>query len=108
MAHERGIVFEVCPTSNVQSCVVRDFQHHPLRDMLFFNLVATLNTDNTCVSNVTLSEEMDNVIEGLGLSLTHIKAMALNAARAAFLPDAERRVLVNELSAALDEFPDAI
>jgi adenosine deaminase len=108
MAHERGIVFEVCPTSNVQSSVVRDFEHHPLRDMLFFNLVTTLNTDNTCVSNVTLSEEMDNVIERLGMNLSHIKAMLINAARAVFLPDSERRALVDELSAALDEFPDTV
>jgi adenosine deaminase len=106
LARERGIVFEVCPTSNLQSGVVREATQHPLRDMFSLNLTTTVNTDNTCVSDITLTQEIDHAVENLGFSLRDVKQLTLNAARAAFLPEAERQALVAGFESALAEFPD--
>jgi adenosine deaminase len=93
MAREQGIVFEVCPTSNVQSGVVRDYDQHPLRDMYQVGLVTTLNTDNTGVGGFGLTDEYVRAVTDLGLEAKDVKQMVLNAARAAFLPPQRRERL---------------
>jgi adenosine deaminase len=108
LARDRGIVFEVCPSSNVQSGVVCDISQHPLRDMFSLNLLTTINTDNTCVSAVTLTDEMENIMDGLGFSLRDIKAMLLNAAQAAFLPEEERQPLLEQFKKELTDVPDEL
>ncbi len=105
MTRERGIVYEVCPTSNVQSGVSRSYEQHPLRIMYRTGLLTTLNTDNSSVSGVTLSQEMLRAIEYQGFTLGDLKQQILTAARAAFLPPADRNRLVSHLSAALDIDP---
>lgn len=101
MVRERQIACEVCPTSNVQSGVVRTYEQHPLRDMYQVGLLTTINTDNTSVSGITLTEEYLQVMRYLKLTLDDIKQHVLNAARASFLPAAEREKLVSRLTAQL-------
>lgn len=108
MARDRGIVFEVCPTSNIQSGVAQSIALHPLRDMFDLGLRTTLNTDNTCVSAVTLTDEMEIISDGLGFALADIKKMQRTALESAFLPEAERAVLLKRLSEELDPFPDSL
>ncbi|MCZ7546547.1 MAG: adenosine deaminase [Anaerolineae bacterium] len=108
LARDRGVVFEVCPTSNLQSGVVPHIGVHPLRDMFYLGLKVTLNTDNTGVSGVTLTDEVATVMDGLGFTLRDIKQMQRTSCQAAFLPEAERAALLQRISAELDEFPDEI
>jgi adenosine deaminase len=101
MAREREIVFEVCPTSNVQSGVVRGYDQHPLRDMYQVGLVTTLNTDNTGVGGFGLTDEYVRAVTLLGLSEKDVRQMVLNAARAAFLPPQQRDRLARRIARAL-------
>jgi adenosine deaminase len=94
MTREREIVFEVCPSSNVQSGVVRGYDQHPLRDMYQVGLLTTLNTDNTGVGGFTLTDEYVRAVADLGLGQKDVKQMVLNAARAAFLPPRRRERLI--------------
>ncbi len=98
LVKERDVAFEVCLTSNLQTGVVRRVSHHPLVDMLDLGLAATLNTDDPTVSNCVLSDEYHIAIDELNLSYADLRLMTLNAARAAFLPEAERRQLVAHFS----------
>lgn len=99
MTLERQIAFEVCPTSNVQSGVVRSYEQHPLRDMYQIGLLTTLNTDNTSVGALSLTDEYARAIRYLNFSLDDIKRLILNAAQAAFLPQGEREQLMDRLEA---------
>jgi adenosine deaminase len=101
LARERGTVFEVCPTSNIQSGSVVSKQHHPLRDMADLGLRTTINTDDPSVSNITLSDELLFSVQELGLSLDEAKQVILNGAKSAFLPEDERTALVSYFSEAL-------
>ncbi len=101
MARERQIAFEVCPTSNIQSGVVRKYEQHPLKDMYQVGLLTTINTDNTSVSGISLTDEYLRVMQYLGLTLDDIKQHVLNAARASFLPAAERDKLISRLTSEL-------
>jgi adenosine deaminase len=96
LARERGVTFEVCVTSNLQSGVIQRISDHPLRDMLFLNLKATVNTDDPAVSDISLTDEYEVVVEDLGLTPDHLKAALLTAASATFLPPVERERLVDQ------------
>jgi adenosine deaminase len=91
---ERGIVLEVCPTSNLHSGVVDNWSMHPLGPLYRQHVLTTINTDDPLVSNITLSNEFEQVIANLSFSLDDVKQQILTAAGAAFLPDSERTALV--------------
>ncbi|MBZ0288284.1 MAG: adenosine deaminase [Anaerolineae bacterium] len=91
---ERGVVLEVCPTSNVHSGVVDNWSLHPLARLYHQHILTTINTDDPLVSNITLSDEIEQVMAHLSFTLDDVKHQILTAARAAFLPDSERAALV--------------
>jgi adenosine deaminase len=98
LARERGTVFEVCVTSNYQTGVVPELTQHPYRRMLEAGLNATLDTDDPSISQITLSSEYELVTRELGLDVPTLKQRILAAAGAAFLPEAERARLVDQLT----------
>jgi len=100
-ALERGIIFEVCPTSNVQSGVAASFEDHPLVRMNEMGLLTTVNTDDPGISGITLTGEYVVCIEQMGLSLDDLKRQILYAAQASFLPESEQAALMDRLAAAL-------
>jgi adenosine deaminase len=97
LAVERGIVFEVCPTSNYQSGVVPDLSAHPLKQMLDSGLKVTLNTDNPAISQIDLSGEYRLAAEQIGLTKQQLLACRANAVQAAFLPTKEIQKLAARL-----------
>jgi len=97
MTREREIVFEVCPTSNYQSGVTEDIYNHPLKRMIDAGLEVTINTDDPGISQIDLSDEYELACESLGLDLTALQESILVAARAAFLSEKTRKMLVSSL-----------
>ncbi len=91
----RGTVLEVCPTSNVQSGVVETFPIHPLTELYQRGIRTTINTDDPLICNVTMSDEIAQVLTHTPLTLADVKANLLTAAQAAFLPDDRRAALVS-------------
>jgi adenosine deaminase len=94
LALEYQPAFEVCVTSNHQSGVVPALDGHPLMHMLSTGLNVTINTDDPSISQICLGDEYCLAVEELGMPLDVLKERVLCAARAAFLPEAERQSLV--------------
>jgi adenosine deaminase len=101
LARERGTVFEVCVTSNLQSGVIQRMADHPLRRMLQAGLKVTINTDDPAVSDITLTDEYATAVNALALSPARLRSTILIAAQSAFLPPAERRKLEQHFQTAL-------
>ena len=99
---ERQIAFEVCPTSNHQSGVVSEIGKHPLPRMIEAGLLTTVNTDDPGISQIDLSHEYLVCSQHLGIPLDSLKSLILNAARASFLPDAEKQALVKRFTTELN------
>jgi adenosine deaminase len=97
----RGIALEMCPTSNIQTGVVKMLGHHPLRPFYQIGLKVTINTDDPSISNTTLTTEYLIAITGIDMRLQDIRQTILNSAEAAFLPPAERAELVEWFRQAL-------
>ncbi|MBN8580280.1 MAG: adenosine deaminase [Anaerolineae bacterium] len=97
LAKERGVVFEVCPTSNFQSGVVTTMEEHPLPQMIAHGLKVTVNTDDPSVSRITLSNEFQIAHEKLNVPMDALKQSILLAAESSFLADAEKAELLQSL-----------
>jgi len=88
-----SVTLEVCPTSNLQTAVVRRFWQHPLSDLLALNLRVTINTDDPSISDTTLTDEYMTAMLAIGITLDQIKHTILTGIAGSFqLPD-ERREL---------------
>ncbi len=86
-----GVTLEVCPTSNLQTAVVRRFWQHPLPDLLALNLRVTINTDDPSVSDTTLTDEYMTAMLAMGVTLDQIKHTILTGVAGSFQPPEERR-----------------
>lgn len=85
----RGVVLDLCPTSNRQAGLYPSLADHPLVRLHRAGVAVTLSTDDRTVSDLTLSGEIARAIGHLGATLPEIVAMTRTALRAAFLADDE-------------------
>jgi adenosine deaminase len=72
---DRGISLDLCPTSNWQAGIVPSVAAHPLARLHRDGVPVTLNTDDTTVSDITLSEEYLRAVEFIGLTLPELWAI---------------------------------
>ena len=93
---ERGVTLDLCPSSNVQAGTVDRFADHPLVQLVRRGVPLTINTDDTTISDVTLSEEMFSCVEQLGLTLPELWRCSLHALEAAFVDEPTRSRLLAE------------
>ena len=89
----RGVVLEVCPSSNVDSGVTPSLEQHPLPRLLKAGVRTTLNTDDPGLSALTLSEEFSRVLAALPVTMADLQQVTVTAAEAAFLPAEQRHAL---------------
>jgi adenosine deaminase len=80
----RGVALDLCPTSNVQAGIVPSIADHPLARLHRAGVAVTLSTDDTTVSDITLSEEYARAVELNGLSLPELWAIDRRALDVAF------------------------
>jgi adenosine deaminase len=90
---DRGIVFEICLTSNLQTCTVPSLRRHPFKKFLEERVCVTVNTDDPGISNITLTDELELAARGFKLSPSQIRQLQQNAARAAFAEPSLRKQL---------------
>ncbi len=84
----RGVTLDLCPTSNVQAGIVAGLAAHPLARLHRAGVPVTLSTDDTTVSDITLSEEYANAVEAIGLTLPELWAIDRHALDVAFADEA--------------------
>ena len=93
----RGVVLDLCPSSNVQAAIVAGYGDFPILTLHRRGVRVTLNTDDLIVSDLTLSEEYGRVRRRLGATVSELLAIARTGYEAAFLPQGERNTLLQRL-----------
>lgn len=93
IAADNKITFEVCPKSNIDTQVAKNYKNHPIRKMFDKGLLVTINTDNRTVSDISLTQEYENLHNYLNFSLEEVKQANINAINACFLNDKEKEIL---------------
>ena len=103
-AKDNNITFEVCPTSNIDTKIYKEYKEHAIKKMYDNNLNITINTDNRTVSNITLTEEYNKLINIFNFSLEDIKNMNITAINASFISDIDKENLKQEYILKYNEF----
>jgi adenosine deaminase len=85
---ERGIPLDLCPTSNVQAGIVASLGDHALARLHRAGAPVTLSTDDTTVSDVSLTEEYGRAVHDTGLTLPELWAIDRYALDVGFAEDA--------------------
>lgn len=100
---ERGIVLDVCPTSNLLTGAVASWEEHPLRRLRDAGLALTINSDDPTFFHTTLTEEYRRAVTHFGFGADELCHAVRTAAAASFLPPAERAALCRRIDAELAE-----
>jgi adenosine deaminase len=99
---ERGVVLDVCPSSNLRTGAVTSWEAHPLRALYEAGVAVTVNSDDPTFFDTTITEEYRRSVVQLGLGLDALCASVSVAARAAFLPTTERERLAAQVGGEIE------
>jgi adenosine deaminase len=81
----RGVLLELCPTSNVLTNAVKSVAEHPLRRLRQAGVKVSINTDDPGVFDFNLTHEYDVVADQLGLTADDFEELNVDARKASFL-----------------------
>ena len=99
---DRGIVLEVCPTSNVATGVFETYADHPLGALREAGVRLTLGSDDPPYFGCSIGTEYAVARERLGLDEGKLLDMTRTAVEGAFADDGLRRALLARISRADD------
>ena len=99
---ERGIVLEVCPTSNVATGVFESYDAHPLGRLHEAGVKLTLGSDDPPYFGATIGGEYAVARERFGFEEGELKAITRTAVQGSFADDAVKRALLNRITASSD------
>lgn len=92
----RRVCLDLCPTSNVQAGDVPSLADHGLALLHRAGAPVTLSTDDTTVSDITLTEEYGRAVAEIGLTLPELWAIDRFALDVAFADEATLAPLRDE------------
>jgi aminodeoxyfutalosine deaminase len=103
---ERGVVLELCPTSNLRTGALArqlrrrsaDLRDHPLPEFFRAGIPVVLATDDPALFETTLVREYEQAAR-LGLAAGELRRLAAMSFRAAFLPERARRAMLRRMRA---------
>jgi adenosine deaminase len=97
---DRGVPLECCPTSNIRTGTVLDWENHPIRDLHRAGVRVSVNSDDPALFSTTLVDEWSVLITRLGLTREETLEIGTRTVRSTFLPESERETLVGEMARA--------
>jgi adenosine deaminase len=93
------IPLTMCPLSNVKLMVFDGIEDHNLKQLLDVGVLVTINSDDPAYFGGYVLDNYLAAALGLGLTREDLVRLARNSIEAAFIPDEEKAVLLDELEA---------
>lgn len=93
------IHLEVCPTSNLQTGISRDYAEHAVDGLYRAGVPLSISTDTRTITNITLTEEYRNLEEHFRWTDADLAACNQAAIDAAFIDEAVKSKLRGQLTA---------
>ena len=91
----KDILLEICPTSNVDTKIVKNYCDHPIKE-LHKNLKVSISTDNRTVSNITLTKEYEKLAQEIKKKKEDFLACNLAGLNKAFISKRKRSKLIKK------------
>ncbi len=101
---ENRIAFEFCPTSNLQTTSLPNYETVPLSDFLKNGILVTINSDNMTVSNTDVLKEYRHLFKVFKFAKYEVRHLLMNSLDAAFISPELRSKLAVEVDKKLDSF----
>ena len=100
VCRKQEILLELCPTSNIQTDAIQNWQHYPLQLFLANKIKCCINTDNRTVSNTNLTQEFLKLMQYCDLTISQMAELTLNAVQFSFASNELKMELINEIKQA--------
>ena len=100
---DRGIALELCPSSNMQTGVLEDLglenelEEHPFAVLYDLGFKVTVSPDNRLMSNTSITNELELLVDTFDYELEDLQQFQLNAAEATFQAADDREELVEQI-----------
>ena len=94
---DEGVVLEVCPVSNIELKVFRDYAHHPFPALRAAGCLVTLNSDDPPYFHTRLKLEYEVAVVHFGMEADDLDEITRTAIAAAFVDDDTREALLAKL-----------
>jgi len=92
-----NIHLEVCPTCNVQTDIYPVYESHPVDKLYRSGLPLNINTDSRTMTNITLTQEYENLHRTFGWDKEQFLQCNLHALKAAFISEPIKQQLIDRL-----------
>jgi adenosine deaminase len=99
-----GKALTVCPLSNDKLQVVGDMHDHPIKKMLDFGLIATINSDDPAYFGGYMNENFEAIQQALDLSIDDVYTLITNSIQGSFASDARKAELRSAVEAFHNDF----
>jgi adenosine deaminase len=99
---ERGIVLEICPTSNVATGVYASYEDHPLGALREAGVRVTLASDDPAYFGATIGAEYAVAQRCFGLDEAQLRAVTWTAVAASFAENAVKQRLLERVEGPAD------
>ncbi|MBE6852700.1 MAG: adenosine deaminase [Ruminococcus sp.] len=94
---EKNIPLEICPTSNINTCVFGSISEMPIPYFMEKGITVTINTDNMSVSSTNIKIELAKVCEAFGFGSEELKTLLVNSVRASFADELLKKSMLEEI-----------
>ncbi len=87
---QKQIPLTVCPNSNIELCVFKDYHDHNIKKLLDFGLNVMINSDDPAYFKGYLNQNFINITNALNLSKTDIVKLVKNSFKSSFISEEEK------------------
>ena len=101
---EKDIPLEICPTSNINTCVVQNVSELPVRKFMEQGIRVTINTDNMSVSSTDIKNELKKTVKAFGFGVPELKTLLVNSVTASFAGDTLKENCLNKIEDDLNKY----
>ncbi len=91
------ISLEICPTSNLNTCVFKSYDEIPIVQLMNEGVIVTINSDNMSVSNTNASKELENIMHAFNFEKSVENQLLLNAVESSFATKTVKEKLKNKI-----------
>lgn len=94
---DRRVPLEMCPSSNVHTGAAASIAEHPIALLKRLRFRVTINTDNRLMSGVSMTSEMQELVDTFSYGLDDLQWFTVNAMKSAFWPFEDRLRLIEQV-----------
>lgn len=95
------IMLEICPTSNIQAGLYSEYTEVPVKELHEIGVPVSISTDDTVLSGITLSEELEQVSRHMKLTSRELAEWNIQAMRHSFADNQTKEAILKKINAYL-------